>query len=70
LVQLFRGALPAASRRLARKGDEEKGGCGTGFVAALPQAAAESVVEASDDARIIGQVEAGDGTVAVRGLEL
>jgi len=43
---------------------------GTGFVAALPRAEAESLVEASEDGRIIGQVEAGDGTVAVRGLEL
>jgi len=43
---------------------------GTGFVAALPEADAESVVEVSDDARTIGHVEDGDGTVAVRGLEL
>jgi phosphoribosylformylglycinamidine cyclo-ligase len=43
---------------------------GTGFVAALPEDDAASVVEASDDARVIGHVEEGDGTVAVRGLEL
>jgi phosphoribosylformylglycinamidine cyclo-ligase len=43
---------------------------GTGFVAALPEDGAASVVEASDDARVIGRVEEGDGTVAVRGLEL
>jgi phosphoribosylformylglycinamidine cyclo-ligase len=43
---------------------------GTGFVAALPGDDAESVVETSEDARVIGRVEDGDGTVAVRGLEL
>ena len=43
---------------------------GTGFVAALPPAPAESVVDASPEAAIIGQVEAGDESVAVRGLEL
>ncbi|WP_425433193.1 hypothetical protein [Haloarcula nitratireducens] len=41
-----------------------------GFVAALPEADAEAVVEASADARVIGHVEDGSGTVAVRGLEL
>jgi phosphoribosylformylglycinamidine cyclo-ligase len=46
---------------------------GTGFVAAMPEADAESVVDAEDDARIIGSVEATsdeDGVVAIRGLEL
>jgi phosphoribosylformylglycinamidine cyclo-ligase len=43
---------------------------GTGFVAALPDNDAGSVVEASDDARVVGHVAEGDGTVAVRGLEL
>ena len=43
---------------------------GTGFVAALPGSDAESVVEASEDARVVGRVEEGDGTVVVRGLEL
>ena len=43
---------------------------GTGFVAALPADDAESVVESSDDAEIIGHVEDGDGVVSVRGLEL
>ncbi|WP_135302713.1 phosphoribosylformylglycinamidine cyclo-ligase [Haloarcula amylovorans] len=43
---------------------------GTGFVAALPEDGAETVVEASADARVIGHVEEGDGAVAVRGLEL
>jgi len=42
---------------------------GTGFVAALPPEAAERVVAATDDGRVIGRVEAGDG-VAIRGLEL
>jgi phosphoribosylformylglycinamidine cyclo-ligase len=41
---------------------------GTGFVAALPESDAESLVEATDG-RVIGRVEAGD-SVAVRGLEL
>ncbi|WP_276271689.1 phosphoribosylformylglycinamidine cyclo-ligase [Haloarcula litorea] len=43
---------------------------GTGFVAALPEADAESVVAGSEDARIVGRVTEGDGTVAIRGLEL
>jgi len=42
---------------------------GTGFVAALAPADAERLVDATDDGRIVGRVEAGDG-VAVRGLEL
>jgi len=43
---------------------------GTGFVATLPEDDAESVVADSEDARVIGHVEEGDGTVAIRGLEL
>jgi len=43
---------------------------GTGFVAALPEKDADAVVEASDDARIIGHVEEGEEAVAVRGLEI
>ncbi len=46
---------------------------GTGFVATMPDPAAESVVENGDDARIIGAVAASDsddGTVQIRGLEL
>jgi phosphoribosylformylglycinamidine cyclo-ligase len=42
---------------------------GTGFVAALPEADAETVVAELEDARIIGHVEPGD-SVEVRGLEL
>ncbi len=42
---------------------------GTGFVAALPETDAATVVEELDDARVIGRVESGDG-VSVRGLEL
>ena len=42
---------------------------GTGFVAALPEADAASVVRALEDARVIGHVEGGDA-VAIRGLEL
>ncbi|MFO7927921.1 MAG: phosphoribosylformylglycinamidine cyclo-ligase [Halobacteriota archaeon] len=42
---------------------------GTGFVAALPEADAESVVGELDDARLIGRVESGIG-VSIRGLEL
>jgi phosphoribosylformylglycinamidine cyclo-ligase len=43
---------------------------GTGFVAAVPPAAAQQVVEATNDGRVIGQVEesAGDGSVGIRGL--
>ena len=48
----------------------EKGGCGTGFVAALPEDEAEAVVEATEDGRIIGHVEDGEEAVAIRGLEL
>jgi phosphoribosylformylglycinamidine cyclo-ligase len=43
---------------------------GTGFVAALPEGEAVGVVDASDDARVIGHVEEGDGAVSVRGLRL
>ncbi|QSG06630.1 phosphoribosylformylglycinamidine cyclo-ligase [Halapricum desulfuricans] len=43
---------------------------GTGFVAALDRGDAETVVEDSDDARIIGRVEDGEECVAIRGLEL
>jgi len=43
---------------------------GTGFVAALPEEEAETVVAESEDAAIIGHVEDGDGVVSVRGLEL
>jgi phosphoribosylformylglycinamidine cyclo-ligase len=45
---------------------------GTGFVAAVPERAAEAVVDATDDGRTIGHVEESDdgGSVAVRGLEL
>ena len=42
---------------------------GTGFVAALPETDVEAVVDAIEDARIIGRVESGDG-VEIRGLEL
>jgi phosphoribosylformylglycinamidine cyclo-ligase len=42
---------------------------GTGFVAALPEADAQSVSETLDDARIIGRVEDGD-SVSIRGLTL
>jgi phosphoribosylformylglycinamidine cyclo-ligase len=42
---------------------------GTGFVAALPEADAESVAGELDDARIIGRVESGD-SVSIRGLTL
>jgi len=48
---------------------------GTGFVAALPADAAEAVVDATEDGRVIGSVEEAPGrddggTVAIRGLEL
>jgi len=46
---------------------------GTGFVAALSEDDAQAVVEATEDGRIIGHVEADDttdGTVEIRGLEL
>jgi phosphoribosylformylglycinamidine cyclo-ligase len=43
---------------------------GTGFVAAMPEDDAESVVEESTDARIIGHVEDGGEAVSVRGLTL
>ena len=42
---------------------------GTGFVAAMPEDDAEGVVEATDG-RIIGRVEEGAESVAIRGLEL
>jgi len=54
-------------------GDEEMHrtfNMGTGFVATLPEADAEAVVDASEDARIIGRVEEGEEAVSVRGLEL
>jgi hypothetical protein len=70
LIQLFRGVVAAARLRRARKPDAEKGGCGTGFVAALPEGDAETLVDDSDDARIIGRVEEGEESVAIRGLEL
>lgn len=44
---------------------------GTGFVVALPESAAEDVVEASDDGRIIGTVsECETGRVEIRGLNI
>jgi len=43
---------------------------GTGFVATVPEDEADSVVSATEDGRVIGHVREGDGTVAVRGLEL
>jgi len=43
---------------------------GTGFVAAVPSDEAESLVEATEHGRIIGEVLEGEETVAVRGLEL
>jgi phosphoribosylformylglycinamidine cyclo-ligase len=44
---------------------------GTGFVAALAPADAEALVEADDEARVVGTVEeSGEGVVAVRGLSL
>jgi len=42
---------------------------GTGFVAAVPEDEAEALADATDG-RVIGRVEEGDGTVAIRGLEL
>ncbi len=42
---------------------------GTGFVAALPEAAGQAVVEQHDDARLIGRVEPGD-SVKIAGLSL
>ena len=42
---------------------------GTGFVAALPEIAAETVLEQVEDARRIGRVESGDA-VEIRGLTL
>ena len=50
--------------------EAEKGGCGTGFVASLPEEDAADVVEASEDARLIGHVEDGEEAVSIRGLEL
>jgi phosphoribosylformylglycinamidine cyclo-ligase len=46
---------------------------GTGFVATMSEADAESVVDAEEDARIIGEVQEADGeegVVSIRGLEL
>jgi phosphoribosylformylglycinamidine cyclo-ligase len=43
---------------------------GTGFVAAVPEEEADSLVEATADSRIIGEVQEGDEAVAIRGLEL
>ncbi len=46
---------------------------GTGFVTALPDGDAKSVVDESEDARIVGHVEESEreeGTVAIRGLVL
>jgi len=43
---------------------------GTGFVAAVPDDEAESLVEATEDGRVIGEVRDGEEAVAVRGLEL
>jgi phosphoribosylformylglycinamidine cyclo-ligase len=43
---------------------------GNGFVAALDPDDAEAVVEATDEGQRIGTVREGDGTVAIRGLEL
>src|SRR6056297_757871 len=43
---------------------------GTGFVAALPEDDAADVVDANEDARIIGHVEDGEEAVSIRGLEL
>jgi len=42
---------------------------GTGFVAAVPPADADSLAAATDG-RVVGRVTEGEGTVAVRGLEL
>jgi phosphoribosylformylglycinamidine cyclo-ligase len=42
---------------------------GTGFVAALPEPDAATVVEELQDARVIGRVAEGEA-VAIRGLEL
>ncbi|WP_136715472.1 phosphoribosylformylglycinamidine cyclo-ligase [Halorientalis salina] len=43
---------------------------GTGFVAALPPEDAEAVVDATEDGRIIGEVQDDEECVAIRGLEL
>ena len=43
---------------------------GTGFVAAVPEGEAAGLVEATEDGRIIGEVQEGDEAVAIRGLEL
>jgi phosphoribosylformylglycinamidine cyclo-ligase len=42
---------------------------GTGFVASVAPEDAEPLAGATDDGRVIGQVEDGDG-IAIRGLEL
>jgi len=43
---------------------------GTGFVAAMPESDAETIVGVAEDARVMGHVESGEETVSVRGLEL
>jgi len=43
---------------------------GTGFVAAVPEDDVDAVATATDDGRVIGRVESGDGTVSIRGLTL
>jgi phosphoribosylformylglycinamidine cyclo-ligase len=43
---------------------------GTGFVAAVPEREAAALVEATEDGRIIGEVQEGEEAVAIRGLEL
>ena len=43
---------------------------GTGFVAAVAAGDVDAVAAATEDGRVIGRVESGDGTVAVRGLSL
>jgi phosphoribosylformylglycinamidine cyclo-ligase len=42
---------------------------GTGFVAAVPEDSADALAGATEDGRVVGEVEAGD-CVAVRGMEL
>jgi phosphoribosylformylglycinamidine cyclo-ligase len=66
-------------QREGNVGDEEMYrtfNMGTGFVAAMPEEAAKTVVGTTDDGRVIGTVEEASesedegGTVAIRGLEL
>jgi phosphoribosylformylglycinamidine cyclo-ligase len=60
-------------QREGNVGDEEMHrtfNMGTGFVAAVPEDRADALVEATDGGQQIGYVEDGDGTVAIRGLEL